>query len=135
VNQQIPAKQRAQKLYEVLMKERSQLQSQGDNTHPISQAIVDLIHTIGYHEPAVLKGLKNSDGLERLRAFRKILEERDIFAMELGYTNHFDQVLKDFHIHHPTGIASEKDLPKKIQSLEDETLLSGSERSVKIGKA
>lgn len=121
-NTQTPAKERAKKLYGILMQERSRLKASGQDTRPISQAIVDLIHSIGYHDPAVAKSLKSTDGLERLGAFRKIREEGDTFAMELGYENHFEQVLKDFNTPQPTGVASARGMPEKLQALEDEVV-------------
>jgi len=112
----------AARLHLILIREQSALKAAGKNTKPISQAITDLIHTIGYHDPLIQKNLKSSDGLTRLSAFRKILDERDRFALELGYKNHFKQVLAEGQISLPSGIPSEKELPSLMKRLEDEVM-------------
>jgi hypothetical protein len=68
-----------------------------------------LIHTIGYHDPVIAKAFKSSNGLERLNAYRKILEERDRFAMELGFNGHFEQVIKD--VGQPVGVTVPNGVP------------------------
>ena len=110
----IEIKKRAKILYDYLLSL--------ERTPKVSQAIVDLIHTIGYWDPGTKKLLKSPDGLERLNAFRKILSDRDVFAMELGFEGHFQEVLKKFNIAMPTGVESEAGLSRYIQRLEDELI-------------
>ena len=140
IDKNISAREKTKKLYEYLIKERKRLQKSGKNWRPISQAIVDLIHTIGYHDETILKTLKGNDNandLERLRAFRQILEERDQLAKSLGYNGYFNQVLKDLGVVGPSGIADPKKLLSKLQSFEENIianayLMSGGNLSKKI---
>ena len=119
-NKNLSITEKSKSLYEYLMKERTRLQKMRKNTKPISQAIIDLMHTIGYHDETILRELKqNPDGPERIKAFRKILKARDEFVEELGYTNSFDQILKTFEIAQPTGIADFKELLVKLKGFED----------------
>ena len=90
----------------------------GEGVEEISQGIVDLVHSIGFHDSSLLKQLKSSDGMERLIALRQVLSERDSFAMELGFEGHFAQVLKDIEITHPTGLAEENKLAQLLESFE-----------------
>jgi formylglycine-generating enzyme required for sulfatase activity len=59
----------------------------------------------------------------RIQAFRKVLDERDRFAMELGYPDHFKQVLERNRIGLPTGVDSEKGLSQRVRELESEIVL------------
>ena len=90
----------------------------GEGVQEIAQGIVDLIHSIGFHDSSLLKQLKSSDGMERLVALRQALSERDSFAMELGFEGHFAQVLKDFETTHPTGLSGENKLAQLLESFE-----------------
>ena len=119
-NPKIPIRDLASKLHEILVRERAAMRVAGKDTKPISQAITDLVHTVGYHDPLIQQNLKSADGLTRLSAYRKILDERDRFALELGYQDHFKQILKEGGISMPTGVASEKDLAQVVQRLEDQ---------------
>lgn len=94
------ARARATALYKILSTEREKMASADSaelkDLRPISQAIIDLIHTIGFDDSILVQGLKSSDGMERLNSYRKILDERDRFAIELGFEDHFKQVLQKF---------------------------------------
>jgi len=122
--------ERATVLYHVLSKERDRLSREGKDIRPVSQAIVDLIHTIGYHDPAVAKAFKSSSGMERLNAYRKILDERDRFAMELGFPDHFDQVLRDIGqpagVTVPSGMPSSSGMTQALKELE-QGVMAGSQ--------
>ncbi|MBS1986201.1 MAG: formylglycine-generating enzyme family protein, partial [Bdellovibrionales bacterium] len=106
ISEKTPIEDRAEVLYHQLMKERAALVEANKDVRPISQAIADLVHTIGYHDPSIVKRLKGSDGLERLGAYQQLLSARDSFAMKLGYEGHFEQVLKDLGVAIPTGVPS-----------------------------
>ena len=80
---------------------------------------MDLIHSVGFFDPVIQSDLKSRDGLERLLAFRKILSERDRFAMELGFEQHYAQVLRDLEVPFPSGFNGEGRLAEKLQALED----------------
>ena len=121
-----PIKERSKKLFEFMVSQRERMEGEGGEVRGISQGIADLIHTVGYHDALLQKQLKSTDGMERLGAFRGILNQRDSFAMELGFEGHYAQVLEDFGVSFPTGLTEEKRLAKFLQSLEDD-LLEGAE--------
>ena len=130
-----PIKERSTRLYEFMALERAQMMERGEDVQKISQAIVDLIHSIGYHDPSLQKELKSTDGMERLRAFRKLLAERDSYAMELEFEGHFAQVLRGFDIAFPTGSLKEERLTAFLQSLEEEVLQSAKVSEVESERA
>lgn len=112
---------RANELYWLLSHERGEMLARGLDIRPISQAMIDLVHTMGYHDSLILKALKSEDGLERLGAYRKILDERDRFAIYLGYKDHFEQILREMG--HPVGVITPNGVPaigltKKLSELE-----------------
>ena len=113
-----PIKERATKLFQFMVAEREQMLDRGEGVEEISQGIVDMVHSIGFHDSSLLKQLKSSDGMERLIALRRVLSERDSFAMELGFEGHFAQVLKDIEITHPTGLSEENKLAQLLESFE-----------------
>lgn len=119
INKNIPIFERRKLLFRFLQKEYKNLKNQNKNFYPISQAIVDLIHTIGFHDPFIFQDLKSNDGMVRMNAFRRAINERDRFAMELGFKNHFEEVLKTFSISMPTGLDSTAGLHQKLKTMED----------------
>ena len=121
-----PINERAKKLFEFMVSERERMLEEGKDIGGISQGIAGLVHTIGYHDALLQKQLKSSDGMERLGAFRGILNRRDSFAMELGFEGHYAQVLEDFGVAFPPGPTEEGKLAEILQSLENE-LLEGAE--------
>ena len=123
-NKTIPIKERATKLYEFMDIERKKMLKEGLPVKKISQAMVDLIHTIGYQDKALYAQLKSRDGMERLKAFRGILSARDTFAMELGFEGHFAQVLKELNVVHPTGLTEESKLTSLLEFFEEKVVAS-----------
>jgi hypothetical protein len=123
---QIAPIDRATELFESLKTIRAELASQGKDVKPISQVMIDLIHTIGYHDPATTRALKSNDGLERINAYRKVLQDRDAFAMRLGYEGHFEQAYREIAqpsgILMPTGVPVAHGLSDKLQTLENGVL-------------
>ena len=116
LDQSMGPREKVKKLYEALSKILGQRLVRKQEHGALAQAMVDLVHTTGFHDPAIVKAMKSSDGLERLGGYRRILEERDSMAMELGFEGHFSQVLRDLDIQKPTGVDSEKGLPAKLQN-------------------
>ncbi len=119
-NAATPAKERAKTLFSHLREQRRQMQKNGESVQRISQTMVDLIHTIGYHDQSVIDALKSADAQTRIGAFRQVLVLRDEFAMELGFRDHFAGALNQLGVAMPTGVESEANLPETIQSLYDE---------------
>lgn len=104
---------RAKSLYRVLSLERErmkQLEMREENDiRAISQAMIDLVHTIGFHDPWINQALKSNNGVERINAYRKILEERDRLAQELGFAGKFDQLLSEIGL--PVGVTAPHGVP------------------------
>ena len=119
-NKKTSLKERSKKLYAWLKEERGRLLEAGEDVAPISQAMVDVIHTLGFSDAKTTKALKSSDGLERLNAFRAVLQMRDSFAMELGFDGHFKQALKELGISSPSSLSG-MDVWKRLQLLEEHT--------------
>ena len=119
-NKKTSLKEKSKKLYAYLKEERRRLLEAGGDVAPISQAMVDVIHTLGFGDAKTIKALKSSDGLERLNAFRAVLQTRDSFAMELGFDGHFKHALKELGISSPSSLSG-MDVWKRLQSLEDHT--------------
>ena len=102
VDSSIPIRERIKELYKYLIEKRDHLKKSQKELKSISKMIVDLIHTIKYHDTDIIEALKSNDGLKRLNAFKTTLKERDRFAIELGYIGGFEQVLNDLGISSPT---------------------------------
>lgn len=113
-------------LYLLLDHHRNRLRSEGKDIRPISQAMVDLIHTMGYHRADLLSALKSGQGTDRINAYRAILNERDRFAMDLGFQNHFAQVMQEIAkpagVIAPSGVASESQLVQRLHQIEQEVI-------------
>ena len=116
-------KERVVVLYKKLLAIHEELTKAQKNTLPIRQAMVDLVHTIGFHDSYLLKILKEGDALEKVQAFKKALEKRDVFAQELGYENGFEGVLEKWNIVLPTGVGSKK-LKDETDYREEQVLAS-----------
>ncbi len=110
-------------LYYYLLSKRKHLLERNQNIIPISQAIVDLIHTIGFHNKAFTETLKSGDGLDRIDAFKKILEKREDLAQQLNYKS-FDDVLDFLGIYGPTGVGNQKRFVEELDELENEVKTS-----------
>lgn len=122
IKAETPSFERGKLIFQFLQKEYKILKKQNKDVRPISQAIVDLIHTIGFHDPAIIQDLKSADGIVRLNAFRRAIDERDRFAMELGFENHFKEVLKTFHVTLPTGLDLSQALDEKLITMENDVI-------------
>ena len=121
-NKTIPINERAVKLYKFMDIERKKMLKEGLPVKNISQAMVDLIHTIGYQDKDLYAQLKSSDGMERLKAFKSIISARDTFAMELGFEGHFAQVLQELDVVHPTGLTEESKLTSLLEFFEEKVV-------------
>ncbi len=122
LDKSVGSHEKIKKLYQALNKILRQRLVKKQDHRALTQAMVDLVHTTGFHDPSITKAMKSSDGLERLGGYRRILEERDSMAMELDFEDHFSQVLRDLNINKPTGIDSEKGLSARLQAFENEVV-------------
>ena len=129
---EIPFSEKHRKLYRHLMRERERLKKERKDVRPISQVIVDLIHTAGYHDKDMVFVLKSGEVRERPGAFRRILQARENLARELGYSD-FEQVLKDLKVAGPSSLSG-IDLGKKLDFLENQIVQNGREYSTHASK-
>ncbi len=118
-NPEFPGKTRAARLYRILMNERSRLAGENKKTHPIHQAIIDVIHTVGLHDPAILARLKSNDGLEQINGFYSFLEARESFLLDEGDPNcGFQHMLIRYGVQAPSGIDDERTLLSGLETLQ-----------------
>ena len=84
--------------------------------------MVDLIHTVGFGNQATQNLLKSKNGLDRIEGLKKVLDERDAVAMDLGFAGHFQELQNKFKIDYPTGLSKNENPNLSIQNLEKEVL-------------
>ena len=119
---QMGIQDKAQTLFQRLADQRAKMLAAEQDVTAISRAMVDLVHTIGFHDKEIQTALKSEDGLKRIAALRRAMDERDRFAMALGFEGHFEQVLKDLKVATPTGVDSNSAFLKKIGDAEQDVL-------------
>ncbi len=105
-------------LYKTLDRIRLWLTRKNRSTSAIRQAMVDLVHTVGYGNQATQSLLKSKDGLERIEGFIKILDERDVLAMDLGFSGHFKELQSNLEVAAPTGMDISQDYAKLLVDFE-----------------
>ncbi len=119
---EMTAQDKAKQLFEKLSAQRTKMLAAKEDVTAISRAMADLVHTIGFHNKEIQSGLKSEDGLKRIAALRRAMDERDQFAMALGFRGHFEQVLKDLKVAAPTGIDSNAAFLRRIGEVEQEVM-------------
>jgi hypothetical protein len=107
-------------LFRTLNQLKEWMEKKESNTLPIRQAMVDLVNIVGFSNQATLMLLKSNNGIEKLEGLKKILDERDAIAMELGFEGHFQELQKTLKIDFPTGFSKNENPHINIQKLEKE---------------
>lgn len=115
--------QKAQVLFKTLEYMRNWMEKKGKDSQSIRQAMVDLVHTVGYSNASTMTSIKSKNALQQIEGFRKILDERDLLAMMLGYPGHFNELIKSLNIDFPTGLSKNENPADKIKILEQQNLL------------
>jgi len=113
---------RAGQLFRSLSDQRQKMLAAHKDVGPISRAMVDLVHTIGFHDKEIQAGLKSEDGLKRVAALRRALDARDQFAMSLGYPGYFEEVLKKLGVPAPSGIDSNRAFQDRMTEAEQDVM-------------
>jgi formylglycine-generating enzyme required for sulfatase activity len=113
---------KAKALFKTLQHFESQLEHQGRETQNIRQAMVDLVHTVGFGNQATVALLKSKNGLDKIEGLVKILDERDAVAMDLGYTGHFEELQNSLNVDYPTGFSKNENLTDTLKKLEQDVL-------------
>ncbi len=127
IDESLTATERAVELYPVLKAARERLKSVGANTRPITQAMIDLLHSASFLDPSIAEGLKSQDGMMRLKAYAKARAARDSLTQDLEPGQHFDVVLDQWGradgVTVPTGVTNPKGgISKKLSELEDQVV-------------
>jgi hypothetical protein len=123
-NEQIDYDKKVITLFKTLDYLSKWMQTKNRNTQPIRQAMVDLVHTVGFGNQATLALLKSKNGLDKIEGLKKILDERDSIAMELEFHGHFQELQKSLKVDFPTGLSKNENPSVNIQKLEKEVLNS-----------
>jgi hypothetical protein len=113
-------------LYKTLEALEAWLHKKGRNTQPIRQAMVDLVHTVGYANQATVLLLKSKNGMDKIEGLKKILDERDEVAMALGFADHFQELQQKLQIDFPTGFSKNESPQQNILNFENQVLASSS---------
>jgi len=101
------------------------MDKKGRNTLNIRQAMVDLVHTVGFGNQATQILLKSKNAMERIEGLKKVIDERDAVAMDLGYEGHFQELQAGLRIEFPTGLSKNENPSQNIQKIEQEILSQG----------
>jgi hypothetical protein len=114
-----PIKGRIKVLYNFLKTVRAR------NPKGVDQAIVDLIHTFGYHFSQVMGDLKSNNALLRVEAFQKLLKLRENLNNILGFEGSFTEMMKSREISFPTGVANDENLSEIINKYDTNMIQAG----------
>lgn len=118
----ISTDEKAKQLFQHLSVQRKKMLAAGEDVVAISRAMVDLVHTIGFHKKEIQTDLKSEDGLKRIAALRRAMDERDQFAMAVGYAGHFEEMLKDLGVKSPSGLESNEGFLRRIGEVEHDVM-------------
>jgi hypothetical protein len=113
---------KAKALFETLKYIKDWMEKKGRSTQAIRQAMVDLVHTVGFGNQATQVLLKSKNAMDRIEGLKKVLDERDAVAMDLGFADHFQQLLTNLRIEFPTGLSKNENPNQSIQAFEKEVL-------------
>lgn len=113
---------KAKALFAMLRHVQVWMDKKGRNTLGIRQAMVDLVHTVGFGNQATQVLLRSKNGLDKIEGLKKILDERDAVAMDLGFAGHFQEMQKNLNIDFPTGLSKNENPHENIARLGQEVL-------------
>ena len=115
---------KAKSLFTTLKYIQEWMDKKGRNTQAIRQAMVDLVHTVGFGNQATQVLLKSKNALDRIEGLKKVLDERDSVAMELTGDKqwHFPKLQASLKIDFPTGLSKNENPNQNIQRIESEVL-------------
>ena len=107
-------------VYRILERIRTQMIEEGKEVQALSQAMVDLVHTSGFRNPHYTTLLKSQNALDQVTGLEQILNERDIVAMRLNFSNHFSELINSFEVDHPIGSAKKENLSQVLSDIQKE---------------
>lgn len=116
----LSAAEKAEILYKVLKSVRGKLKKRGGDAGPITQAMIDLLHSAAFADPSIAEGLKSQDGMRRIEAYRDARIARDNLTQRLE-GKHFEELINDtrseYNIKAPSGVMS-ADIATELNNLE-----------------
>jgi formylglycine-generating enzyme required for sulfatase activity len=115
---------KAKALYKTLEYMEKWMAKNSQETGFIRQAMVDLVHTVGFGNQATQALLKSSNAIDKIEGLKKLLDERDTLAMELAGGKHFPELMKSLGVDFPAGLSKNEDPNRNIQNLERQVLAS-----------
>lgn len=123
----VPLKAKNTALFKVLMQAyHSQQEAAVTTGSPpvpaLGLALADLIHNVAVLSGSSLDHLKGTRSETRLRAIKRILQDRDELAISLGLARHYDEILKITGAIGPTGTSSPREIEKLSARIEGSTL-------------
>ncbi len=115
---------KAKSLYTTLKYIQEWMDKKGRSTQTIRQAMVDLVHTVGFGNQATQVLLKSKNALDRIEGLKKVLDERDAVSMDLTGEKqwHFQELQASLKIDFPTGLSKNENPNDSLQRLEKDTL-------------
>jgi formylglycine-generating enzyme required for sulfatase activity len=113
---------KAKALFTTLKYIESWMDKKNRNTQVIRQAMVDLVHTVGFGNQATQILLKSKNAIDRIEGLKKVLDERDAVAMDLGFGGHFQELQVNLKVEFPTGLSKNENPSQNIQKLEKDVL-------------
>jgi formylglycine-generating enzyme required for sulfatase activity len=118
-------------LFATLKRVMDHMERRRRETKQIRQAMVDLVATVGFNNQATQALLKSKNAIDKIEGLKKVLDERDSMAMDLGFDGHFPELLQALRITGPSltnggGTESEilRDLEREVLSGPFQTLPS-----------
>jgi formylglycine-generating enzyme required for sulfatase activity len=121
-NENIDYQNKTKALFKTLQSLESQLKQKGSDTRALHQAMVDLVNIVGFSNPTTILLLKSINGLDKIEGLKKVLDERDAIAMDLGYEGHFEELIQSLEVSFPTGFSKNEDPNSHIERLEEQVL-------------
>lgn len=109
-------------LYKVLNRISNHMEKRGRDNRLLRQSMVDLVATTGFNNRATQDLLKRKNALDKIEGLKKILNERDDMAVDLGFVGRFDELLEVLRIDSPSFSEKSTDESKLIKQLEIDVL-------------
>ena len=85
-------------LYKALHKQREKMIQENKEVSFISQAMVDLADTAGFGNSHYVKLIKSKNPVENMDGVRRILDQRDDTARELGFKDGFQELRQSLNV-------------------------------------
>ena len=105
-------------MYQLLNTIKEDMVANSKDTQAISQAMVDLVHTSGFGNQYYTTLLKSKNPREQLEGINKILDERDVVSLALGFEDHFSQLRSSLNVDYPSGSTKNENFVNALMVIE-----------------